>query len=100
MAPPKVWTGNANGNRKDNQGEESASVSAVTFARGVDRSQEGETAVIAEKRRTGDKLAEMRSRVVVQQEMMAAKTMEERWEVERRAAEVDRDVMLRQLEGW
>ena len=66
----------------------------------MDRSQEGETVMIAEKRRTDDKLAKMRSRVVVQQEMMAAKTMEERWEVERKAAEVDRNVMLRQLEGW
>jgi hypothetical protein len=32
--------------------------------------------MIAEKRRIDDKLAEMRSRVVVQQEMMAAKTDE------------------------
>ena len=66
----------------------------------MDRSQEGETVMIAEKRRTDDKLAEMRSRVVVQQEMMAAKTMKEWWEVERKATEVDRNVMLRQLEGW
>jgi hypothetical protein len=57
----------------------------MTFARGVDRSQEGETVVIAEKRRTDDKLAEMRSRVAAQQ-MMAAMTMEEGWEVERKAA--------------
>ena len=76
MAPSKVGTGNANGNRKDSQGDKSTSVSAVTFARGVDRSQEGETVMIAEKRRADDKLAEMRSRVVVQQEMMAAKTDE------------------------
>jgi hypothetical protein len=30
---------------------------------------------------------------------MAAKTMKERWEVERKAAEVDGNIMLRQLEG-
>jgi hypothetical protein len=75
MAPSKVGTGNASGNRKDNQGDKSTSVSAVAFMRGVDRRQEGETVMMAEKRRTDDKLAE-RSRVVVQQEMMAAKTDE------------------------
>ena len=65
MAPSKVGTGNANGNRKDSQGDKSTSVSAVTFVRGVDHSQEGETVMIGEKGRTDDKLAEMRSRVVV-----------------------------------
>ena len=100
MAPSKVGTGNANGNRKDNQGDKSTSVSAVTFARGVDRWQEGETVVVAEEGRADDKLADVRSRVVVQQEMMAAKTMKEGWEVERKAAEVDGNMMLRQLEGW
>ena len=99
MAPSKVGIGNANGNRKGSQGDKSTSVSAVAFAREVDPSQEGETVVVAEEGRADDKLADVRSRVVVQQEMMAAKTMEERWEVERKAAEVDRNVM-RQLEGW
>ena len=59
MAPSKAGTGDANGNRRDNQRDKSASVSAVIFARGADRSQEGETVVTAEKRRTNDKLAEM-----------------------------------------
>ena len=61
MAPSKVGTGNANGSQKDSQGDRSTSVSAVTFVRGVDHSQEGEIVMIAEKRRTDDE----RSRDVV-----------------------------------
>jgi hypothetical protein len=64
MAPSKVESGDANGNRRDNQRYKSASVSAVAFARGADRSQEGEAVVIPEKRRINDKLAEMRGPVV------------------------------------
>jgi hypothetical protein len=46
------------------------------------------------------KLAEMRGRVVLQQEMMSVKTMKGWWEVERKATEADRDVMLRQVDSW
>jgi hypothetical protein len=51
IAPPKVRTGNASGNRKDNLRYKSVSVSAVNFVRGVGHSQEGGTVEIAEKRR-------------------------------------------------